>query len=149
VLALASSLALDETGHEDPAARDTRGAADGIPRLEGAGSLADDLAEATAERPQTAVADGMTDLGDGEVRRAQEVLGPLDPALAEVGDGGEPVDAGERPDEVELAQPGDGRELVEVELVGEAAVDVVAGPAQVDEHVTGDTSGALAHRPSV
>ena len=75
------------------------------------GSLADDLPEAAAERAEAAVADGVADLGDGEVGRAQQVLGALDPPLADVGDGGEPVDPRERAEEVELAQPGDGREL--------------------------------------
>src|SRR5262245_31363336 len=66
-----------EPPHEHEAARDVRGAL-GVAGLEVARGLAHHRAEPAAERAEAAEAHGVTDLGHGEVRRAQEVLGALD-----------------------------------------------------------------------
>ena len=63
----------------------------------------------------------------------------------EVRRGRDPVGRGEQPVEVVLAEPGGRGDRLEVERLGVVPVDVVARPAQVDEHVTGDADGRRAH----
>ena len=88
------------------------------------------LNEPRLEKP-----DRVTDLGDGQVGGAEQVLGALDPALGEVGGRGESVRRGEEPLEVVLAHPRDAGERRQVERLAVVPVGVVAGAAQVDEHV--------------
>ena len=87
--------------------------------------------------PRLEKPDDVADLGHGQVGGAQQVLGALDPALRDVRRRRDAVRRPEQPLEVELAEPGDAGEGLEVERLGVVAVGVVAGPAQVDEHVTG------------
>src|SRR4051812_19204522 len=81
--------------HEDVAAGYAGDPRARVTLLEGGRTLADDGAEPAGERPQRAEADGMADLGDREVRRSQQVLGPLDPAPGHVVGGRQPVGGGE------------------------------------------------------
>ena len=62
--------------------------------------------------------------------------------------GRQPVGRLEQPLEVELAQPGHRGERVEVERLGVVAVGVVAGPAQVHQHVAGARSWRSSARRS-
>ena len=89
----------------------------------------------------------MAYLGDGEVGRPEQVLGPLDPPTRDVSGGGSAVRRGEEPLEVVLAHPGHGGERLEVERLGVVAVGMVAGPAQVGERVVGHADRA--HRRAV
>src|SRR3954451_6216978 len=66
--------------HEDVAAGYAGDPRARVALLEHGRTLADDGAEPGGERPQRAEADGMADLGDGQVRCSQQVLSPLDPA---------------------------------------------------------------------
>ena len=90
------------------------------------------LNEPRLEKP-----DRVAHLGDGEVRRAQQVLGSLDPPLRDVLGRGEAVGRLEEPEEVVLRQARRRREPLEVERLRVLPVGEVARAAQVREDVVG------------
>src|SRR5262245_38934210 len=71
---------LGQPPHEDVATGDVRRARR-VPLLELAGRLTDECLEPAAERAQAAEPHGDADLGHGEVRGPQQILGALDAAL--------------------------------------------------------------------
>ena len=76
--------AIGEPVHEDEATGNVRCTRRGEQRLILRRRDADDGAELRAERAEAGVPDEVADLGNGEVRRAQEVLCALDASLAMV-----------------------------------------------------------------
>src|SRR5436190_11818463 len=107
--------------------------------------LPDECREARRERPEAREPDGHADLGDREVRDAEEVLGSLDPAPGEVADRRLAVRRLEAPGEVVFRHPGNCGEPVEIQLVRIPAVDVVPGLAQVRQQARAHREGGRRH----
>src|SRR6476620_1257982 len=137
--------ALRQSPHEHEAARDVRRTGGGIPVLEGARALPHQRPEPAAERTEAGEAHRVAHLGDGEVRRAQQVLGSLDPPLRDVLGRGEAVGRLEEPQEVVLRQTCRRREPLEVERLRVLPVGEVTGAAQVREDVVGRSHGPGRH----
>jgi hypothetical protein len=107
---------------------------------------ADELGERRAEGSQAAEADEVADLGDGQIRRAQQVLGALHAAPGEVCTRRLAVGDAERAGEVVAGEAGRARHGVQVERLGEVPVDQVAGTSQVEHRRDDRTAHALIWR---
>ena len=101
-------------------------------------------AEPALNEPRLAEANGVADLGDGEVGGAQQVLRAFHPPPGQVRRGRDPVRGGEEALEVVLADARHRGEQLEVQRLGVVPVGVVAGTAQVHQQVAG--VARLCHR---
>src|SRR3974390_32868 len=98
-----------------------------VARPVGAGALADELAEAAAERPERRAADLEADLGDRQVAAAEQGHRPLDAPGHEVAVGGLAEGGAEAPGEVARRHARRPRQCLHVERAGVLAVHLVAG----------------------
>ena len=120
---------VQHVAHEQPAAGHVRAALDRPAVPVGGRRLPGQPGEQRRERAEAAEPDQVADLGHGQVGVAQQVLGPLDPAAAEVPDRGQPVGGLEAAGEVILRHPGHPGEPVQVRAGPRSAGRCGRGPA--------------------
>src|SRR6266508_2127728 len=125
-----------EADHEDVAAGDVRAA--GLGALVLRRAHPDQLPEPRAERAEAAEPDQVAHLGHRQVRRPEQVRGPLDPAPRQVLHRRLAVLGRETPQEVVLRHPRGGRQRCQVERLGLVAVGNIPGPPQVRQQVYRD-----------
>jgi hypothetical protein len=148
---LGGARQVQHVAHEQPAAGHVRAALDRPAVPVGGRRFPGQPGEQRRERAEAAEPDQVADLGHGQVGVAQQVLGPLDPAAAEVPDRGQPVGGLEAPGEVVLRHPGHPGEPVQVKRGRVVLVDVVVGPPQVGQQLHGHPGArrCRSHFPSV
>src|SRR5262249_16837038 len=145
-----SRSAVTQAVHEDVAAGDPGIAVRGVARLVFGWPGADQLVESGAERAEAGEADQVADLGDGQVRRAQQVLSSLDPPVAEILRRSLTVRGGEATQKVVLRHASFGREDLEIEWFRVVAVHHIQGVSQMryqlDRHAGARWRVGLHHR---
>src|SRR5215472_13107082 len=145
-----SRSAVTQAVHEDVAAGDPGIAVRGVARLVFGWPRADQFVESGAERAEAGEADQVADLGDGQVRRAQQVLSSLDPPVAEILRRSLTVRGGEATQKVVLRHASFGREDLEIEWFRVVAVHHIQGVSQMryqlDRHAGARWRVGLHHR---